>query len=134
MDDALVRFCLKARLNILPTNFTKHIWNKENNPACTFCNNDTESMAHVLNGCRQFQNYYSSRHDRIVLKIFKFLQEYCVDGYYIHMEKMGQTLFPEYQHDWQRIPNRKPDIVIINKRSKSCIIVEVTVPYDLLIF
>ena len=88
-------------------------------------------MAHVLNGCRQFQNYYSSRHDRIVLKIFKFLQEYCVDGYNIHMEKMGQTLFPEYQNDWQLIPNRKPDIVIINKRSKSCIIVEVTVPYDL---
>ena len=131
VDDDLVRFCLKARINILPTNFTKHIWNNENNPQCYFCKHATESMAHVLNGCKQFQNYYSRRHNRIVSSIFNFLKQYCIDGFSIQTEKMAETIFPEYRNNWQVIPHRKPDIVIVNKTNMECIIVEVTVPYDL---
>ena len=42
---------------------------------------------------------------------------------------MAETIFPEY--DWQSISHRKPDIVLLNKQTQECIIVEVTIPYDL---
>ena len=50
LNDELLRFCVKARLNILPTNFTLCIWNRDNDPRCQFCNYCTESMAHLLKG------------------------------------------------------------------------------------
>ena len=129
VDDDLVKFCLSARLNILPTNFIKHIWNNENNPECNFCSHATESMAHVLNSCKVFNNYYSRRHDRIVSKIFSFLEKLIDDDFVIYSEKMAETIFPEY--DWHNIQHRKPDIVILNKVTKRIIVVEITVPYDL---
>ena len=32
IQDSLVKFAIKARLSLLPTNFTLHIWNRENCP------------------------------------------------------------------------------------------------------
>ena len=58
-----------------------------------------------------------------------FLQAYCFEGYSLYSEKMAETVFPEY--DWRSISHRKPDIVMVNKERKDCIIVEVTVPYNL---
>ena len=131
INDDLVKFCLKARLNILPTNFTKFIWNRENNPACSFCKHATETVAHVLNGCKRFRNFYSSRHDRIVNKIYEFLKLQKTSNSEIYKEKMGETLFPEYREEMKRIPERKPDIVVIDKINKRCTIIEITIPYDL---
>ena len=62
----LLIFCVKAKLNILPTKFTLFIWNHKNNPRCPFSNHATESIAHLLNGCqREFGNFYSRKHNRI---------------------------------------------------------------------
>ena len=36
IDDLLVKFSIKARLSLLPTNFTLHIWNREHDPLCPF--------------------------------------------------------------------------------------------------
>ena len=44
---------------------------------------------------------------------------------------MAEIIFPEYRNAWKRNPHRKPDIVMVNKTTMKCIIVEVTVPYDL---
>ena len=66
--DELLIFRVKARLNILSTNFTLYIWNRDNDPGCQFCNHCTESMAHLLNGCHaEFGNFYSKRHNRIAI-------------------------------------------------------------------
>ena len=51
LNDELLTFFVKARLNILPTNFTLYIWNRDKDPRCQFCNHCTESMTHLLNGC-----------------------------------------------------------------------------------
>ena len=37
VSDLLVKFAIKARLSLLPTNFTKHVWNRDNDPSCPFC-------------------------------------------------------------------------------------------------
>ena len=69
IDDLLMKFSIKARLSLLPTNFTLHIWNREHDPLCPFCRNHTESMAHLMNGCHEFRNFYSRRHNRIADKV-----------------------------------------------------------------
>ena len=75
LKDELLIFCVKARLNILPTNFTLYIWNRDKDPRCQFCNHCTESMTHLLNGCHaESENFYSTRRNRIVNYFFDQLK------------------------------------------------------------
>ena len=127
ISDILVKFCLKARLNILPTEYTKYLWNKENNPFCRLCKSKREYMSHVLNGCIEFKNFYSRRHDRIADKLVEeFKLIYRSES--IFPNKMCETVFPNLKDDLKNIVHRKPDIVIIH--NGMCYIVEITVCYD----
>ena len=122
---------MKARLSILPTNFTTYLWNRENNPRCPFGCNHTESIAHLLNGClNTFGNFYSRRHNRVVEKISELLKE-CHNRYRIYNEKRSETIFPLLREQLITITNRKPDIHVVDELSRECLIVEVTVCFDL---
>ena len=68
-SDLLIKFVVKAHLSLLPTKFTKYIGNHENGPSCPFCHQHTESIAHLMNGCKEFHNFYSRRHNRIADKL-----------------------------------------------------------------
>ena len=129
VNDELVKFVIKARLNILPTKFTTFIWNRDNDPNCPFGCNHTESMAHLLNGCfPTFKNYYSRRHNRLVNKISEFITNIRSDAR-VHVDKLSETIFPNLREQLQQIKHRRPDIVIqeVNKVD----ILEITVCYDL---
>ena len=77
LNDELLTFFVKARLNILPTNFTLYIWNRVNDPKCQFWNHCAESMAQLLNGCHaEFGNFYSKRHNKIVNYLFWSVEIY----------------------------------------------------------
>ena len=130
VSDLLVKFAIKARLSLLPTNFTKHVWNRDNDPSCPFCHQHTESVAHLMNGCREFHNFYSRRHNRIADKIFEMISG-SLSGFQFHANKLAESILMEYGDELQRITHRKPDIVIIDNQSRKCIILEVTVCYDL---
>ena len=127
ISDSLVKFCLKARLNILPTEYTKFLWNKENNPICTLCRFKPEYMSHVLNGCNVLNNFYSRRHDRIVDKFADELKLY-IPNKSISVNKLCEKVFPFLKEELVKIVHRKPDIVVV--RNDICYIVELTVCYD----
>ena len=95
--DELLIFCVKARLNILPTNFTLYIWNRDNDPRCQFCNHCTESMAHLLNGCHaEFGNLYIKRHNRIANYLFDQLK--FIDRRYTNYNNNNiETIMPEHR-------------------------------------
>ena len=131
LNDQLLIFLVKARLNILPTNFTLYIWNRENNPRCEFCNHSTKSMAHLLNGCQlMFGNFYNKRHNRIANYLYEKLRTI-----YKHLttynNKLMETIFPEHCDILLTYAFRKPDIVIVDPIRKSIDIIEVTICYDL---
>ena len=127
VSDKLVRFCLKARLNILPTEYTKFIWDKNNAPICRLCRAKPEYISHVVNGCSEFKNFYSRRHDRIVDKIADEVKsKYHPSGVYVN--KMLETIFPHLHDQLKEIVHRKPDIVI--KTDGIYYVLEVTVCYD----
>ena len=125
-----MKFAIKARLSLLPTNFTKHVWNRNNDPSCPFCHQHTESVAHLMNGCREFHNLYSRRHNRIADKIFETILG-SMSNFQLHANKRVESIFSEYSDELQRITHLKADIIIIDNQSRKCIILKVTVYYDL---
>ena len=128
VNDELVKFTIKARLNILPTNFTTHIWNRENDPNCPFGCNRSESMAHVLNGCfRVFKNFYSRRHNRIVNKIGDFINS-SSDDRVVHIDKCCDTVLTQISEKLKQIKHRHPDILVQSNGRVD--ILEITVCYD----
>ena len=128
VDDMLMSFLVKARLNIIPTNFNIFIWNRTHDPKCSLCEHKTESTAHVLNGCRVLRNFYSARHNRIVDEIFKFVKP-LRKRFRFYKDRFINTIITTINFD--SLIHRRPDIVIIDIINKSCIILEVTVCYDL---
>ena len=96
LNDELLIFYVKARLNILPTSFTLCICKRNNDPRCQLCNHCTESMAHLLNGCHVgFGNFYSKRHNRIVNYLFDLLK-FIDRRYRNHNNKNIATIMPEH--------------------------------------
>ena len=128
VDDDLMKFCVRARLNIIPTNFNIFIWNRAHNPKCCLCSHKTESTAHVLNGCHILKNFYSARHNRIVDEIFKFVKP-LKKRFRFHKDQLVNTIIPDV--DFGDIMHRKPDITMVDLINKTCTFVEVTVCYDL---
>ena len=129
VSDELIKFTVKARLNILPTNFTLFIWDRKKDPKCTLCSHSTESIAHVLNSCKIFKNFRSRRHDRIVSKIHNFIRD-SNTRFQMYENKLAVTVFPQFRNDFRHIQHCKPDIICVD-RDRLCIIVEVTICYDL---
>ena len=128
VDDDLMKFCVRARLNIIPTNFNIFIWNRTHEPKCSLCQHKTESTAHVLNVCHTFRNFYSARHNRIVGEVFKFIKP-LRRRFRFYKDQFINTVIPTINFD--AIIHRRPDIIVIDMINKTCVIVEITVCYDL---
>ena len=125
-----VNICVKVRLNILPTNFTLFIWKRENNPRCPVCNHATESMAHLLNGCkREFGNFYSRRHNRIADYLYE--QFKTIDHQYkTYNNKHIDTIIAQHRKGLVLCNNRKPDIPQTDLVTRNIEIIEVTICCD----
>ena len=106
IQDSWVKFVIKARLSLLPTNFTLHIWNRENYPMCPFYRSHTESIAHSW----EFHNFYNRRHSRIAHKIADEIKLH-LPRYRVYYNKLAESLFPEFQDSLSVLLHRKPDIV-----------------------
>ena len=128
VSDDLIKFTVKSRLNILPTNFTLFIWDRNKDPKCSLCGHSTESMAHMLNSCVKFKNFRSRRHDRIVSKIVNFITK-CNVEFLVYENKMISTVIPNLREEFRNIQHCKPDIICITR--DTVIIIEITICYDL---
>ena len=127
VNDDLITFNMKDRLSILSTNFTTYLSNKENDNLCPFGCNHTENMAHLLN---TFGNFYSRRQNCVVERISELLKE-CHRRYKIYNEKLSETIFPLLREQLITITNLKPHIYAVDELSRECLIIEVTVYFDL---
>ena len=83
-----------------------------------------------MHECREFHNCYNRRHNRIADKIADEIKQSCPRSR-VYSNKMLETVFPEFHDQLVLFPHRKPDILVIDPVLKSCIVVEVTVCFDL---
>ena len=71
ITDNLVKFIYKCRMQLLGCNSLLHRYYPRVYPkSCPLCRNPYDTVSHVLNGCMNFQDMYSTRHDRIVSHIY----------------------------------------------------------------
>ena len=67
----------------------------------------------LLNGCREFHNYYNRRHNRIADKIADEIKQSCPRSR-VYSNKMFETVFPEFHDQLVLFPHCKPDILVID--------------------
>ena len=85
-------------------------------------------IAHIKNSCRKYKDLYSGRHDRVVEALGKKIQKMNLTSTLL-VNKMVETVFPHIRNALQRLTQRKPDLLEMNKRE--CEIFEVAVCFDL---
>ena len=115
MDYNLTKFCVRARLNIIPTHFNIFIWNLAHVPKCSLRIYRTESTAQVLNGCHILKNLYSAKHNRIVDEIFKFAKP-LKERFRFRKDQYINTVIPT--DEFGEIIHRRPDIIMVDLINK----------------
>ena len=124
----LISFVYRARLQLLQCNSLMNVYFKTGR-ACALCNNEIESVAHVLNGCSKLKSLYQSRHDRVVNLIFNKIQSKNCTKMTLKDTPIKPSHFNSNQESFVTRNNR-PDIVLIDHVSKSVTITEIAIPFD----
>ena len=128
LKQGTMKFLLNAAIDTLPTGANLVKWNKKTSDKCLQCR-CKETTFHILNGCKVSLDMgkFLWRHNNIVNYIVK-----CVDT-------SKFTVFadlPDHTVDGGSIPAdvcitaHKPDIVIMDQKTKSTHIFELTVPFE----
>ena len=123
-----MKWLLNASIDTLPTRVNLKQWGKINNDKC-FCG-QRQTLNHILNCCTVSLNQgrFTYRHDSILNYIHKCLDtsKYtCYTDIQGYQSQNGGTIPPEIL-----ITPLKPDIVIVDKKSKVLEIFELTVPSE----
>ena len=113
----------------------------QNDPKCRICKQSNETISHIVSSCSKMaQKEYKRRHDNVATAIHWGLSGKCgferKERSYDHVP--GSVLENEdYKLLWDfsvrtdhEIGARRPDLVIIDKRDKSCQIIDVAIPED----
>ena len=110
-------------------------------PKCRFCDQYDETIDHLVSGCSVLTpNEYKNRHDRVGQylhwKICKHYNTPHVDKWYEHktppiVEGENTTILWDFPINTDRaIQANRPDIVIKDHKSKTCLLIDRTIPTD----
>lgn len=135
-------FLLAAQDQSLKTrNYMKYIMKKEVNPNCRYCNQEKETIDHIVSGCTLLaRKDYIERHNRVATYVhwnlcrhFNFVTS---PQWYKHevqqvVENNMVTIMWDFPVQTDRtIRANRPDIIIRDKREKTCYLLDVSIPTD----
>ena len=129
LTDDLRSFVCRGRLQLLQCNSLLHLYYGIPKH-CRLCGFPSDTASHVLNGCTKIKNMYQKRHDRMVNLIHDKVvgkrksDTVVLKDTFITPDKFDSHL-PNFEH-----PHTRPDIVCIDKKSRTATIIEVAVPFD----
>ncbi len=132
INERLVQFVVKGRLQVLETSSMMHIYYPDvHSKSCPSCNHPSDTTSHALNGCMRFRNLYIERHDRSVDHIFNELQKTPIyqECELLKNKMITNNLFHGADSPFD-ITNNKPDIVIIDHATRTSYVIEISNPYD----
>ena len=135
-----------AQDQALPTNWLRAVIQRapDSSPLCRICREHNESVEHILSNCQKLANSeYKQRHDRVAAAIHWGM---CIDSgfetstpWFLHYaEKVLENEHYKILWDFliqcdRTIQACKPDLVLVDKRKKEAIIVDVAVPKERLV-
>ena len=110
-------------------------------PKCRLCGRFDETIDHLVSGCPELaKSEYIHRHNKAVAHIhWKICKEFGIevkDRWYEHepttlTEKNNITILWNMPiHTDRTIAANRPDIVLKNKKDKTCLLIDMTVPLD----
>jgi hypothetical protein len=68
------RFIHRARLNVVPTNQNKSCWADDENPMCHVCNDESETLQHIICHCHTNMVKIRDRHNSVVDRLSKAIR------------------------------------------------------------
>ena len=131
-----------AQDQALRTNYVKKMIDKTDvNPTCRLCYKRNETIDHIISGCEKLaQNEYKKRHDKVAAIIhWNMCRNHNFDyneRWYEHRaEKVLENdnikiLWDFHIQTDHVIEHCRPDILILHKKDKTAIIVDIAVPGD----
>jgi len=126
----------------ISTNYFKNkILKEEIESKCRLCKKHEETIDHLTSGCPILaKNEYLMRHDRFCThlnySICKALGTETADKWYTHMLKPVYeegdvtVLWNQAVHTDREVTTNRPDIIIKNKKEKTCTLIDVAIPAD----
>ena len=136
LSDSLVRFVVKARLQLTECNSLLHIYYPADYPrSCPRCGFSSDTISHILNNCRYSKGAIQARHNRLAKIVTR-----AVSG--LHSNDPAVTVLEDKlvkpAHFTQApdtsafdgVRSNRPDICVIDHANKTCHIIELAVPFD----
>ena len=131
LDDALVKFVVKARLQLIETNTVMHTYYPaECHRSCDRCGFHSDTLSHVLNGCPESSDAIQSRHNRVVNVIAKTLTDESARFSVTVDSPVKPAMFLSPEPDFTGIRHNRPDICMISHEHMKCYLIEVAIPFD----
>jgi hypothetical protein len=130
ISDSLVQFIFKSRMQLLECNSLLHKYYPNTYAkSCKLCNNPSDTVSHIMNGCMDYKKMYTARHDRLVNYISDQIkklhpQAIVLSNKIITGDMLGSNT------DFECVLHRKPDILIYDRQTMKAFIIEVSVPFD----
>ena len=131
-----------AQEQALRTNYIKNKIDKTSeNPLCRMCGEKRETVQHVIGECKKLaQREYKRRHDTVAKLVhWKLCEkhnlerkerwyEHCPEGF-VEIDDIRLIWNINIQFD-NLIEARRPDLILMDKKGKSCILIDIAVPGD----
>ena len=132
LSDSLTKFITKAKLQLIECDSLLHLYYPSAySKQCKRCAFHTETLSHILNGCKKSKKQIQTRHNRIVNIIASNLSQNNEDKCILVDQVVKQAHFlQESSGRFADIQHSRPDICIIDYANGKCSIVEVATPYD----
>ena len=126
----ILKFLSNACIDTLPTNTNLKRWNKRSSPACQLCGNK-ETLLHVLNNCKVMldQGRYTWRHNSVLNLLYESIISRN-SNFEVNCDLPGILKGISTIPTDIATTNKRPDLVIIDRKSKNITLVELTVPFD----
>ena len=133
---------MAAQEQALNTNsIKKHIYACSESSLCRLCGEKEENVSHIISSCKMLaQNEYKCRHDKICSNVhWNLCKKFgfdVSDKWYQHridkvLESEKVKILWDFDMQTDRvIEHRRPDILLINKETNECFIIDIAVPAD----
>jgi hypothetical protein len=131
LGDSLVKFVVRARLQLLECNTLLHTYYPASyEKRCIRCGFHTDTVSHVLNGCRCIKNAIQKRHNRVAAIVSGALKEANQRATILSDVPLRPSQFVEDSTDVFALRHTRPDVCLINHTDKTCLLAEIAVPFD----
>ena len=130
----IVKFVLKARLQLLECNSLLHTYYPGTyTKSCSRSGFYADTVSHALNGYRENKNSIQKRHNRLASIAVQNVRDRFSRAMILE-DQLVQLSYFENNSQPTQVPtvfeHTRPDLCVVDHATRTCLIVEVPVPFD----